>query len=322
MFSFEEKSKHLRLADLHESNMRIPKVGNGTLEDLRNALRDAVKSLFPGSYPIIISTYEDRVIVEVEQQSKNLLFEISYEIVKDVIKLGAPVRVQQNVTYVKAEARTGTSIQGHWLTDEQKRREQRLAGVGGYDDQKGLSEGKDGRMELRECLFDDGGLKVLNKDLLLEGKTGIIKISGRAAQAGTITGNGRFYPKPVLKKQIKALEDDIADGKFLGQTDHPMPEGAHAELSRTAIKYTKLSLDGDYLAFEAEVLPTPAGEILKSLLKSGVTIGVSTRGFGATKTETINGKSCEVIQDDYELVGIDAVIDPASKDAEIQNFFM
>jgi hypothetical protein len=318
MFSFEEKSKHLRLADLHESNMRIPKVGNGTLEDLRNALRDAVKSLFPGSYPIIISTYEDRVIIEIEQQGKTLLFEIPYEVLKGSITLGTPIQVQKKVSYTKTETRTGMSVQDHWLTEKQKKRQQRLAGVGGYD-QKGLNEEKDGRVELRECLFDSG-LTVLNKDLLLEGKTGIIKISGRAAKAGAITGNRRLYPKEVFEKQIKALQNNITAGKFLGELDHPMPVGAHGRLSQTAIKYTKLGLDGDYLVFEGDVLPTPAGEVLKSLLKSNVTVGISTRGFGATKKETINGDEYEVIQDDYELVAIDAVTDPASKDAEIQNF--
>jgi hypothetical protein len=135
-----------------------------------------------------------------------------------------------------------------------------------------------------------------------------------------VTGNQTFYPKEVLKKQVKTLQADVAAGKFLGQLDHPAPVGTHGRLSQTAIKYTKLGLDGDYLVFEGDVLPTPAGETLKSLLKSNVTVGISTRGFGATKKETINGNECEVIQNDYELVALDAVVDPSVKDAEIQNF--
>jgi hypothetical protein len=283
-FPFEEKVKHLRL--LGESNIKFPEIGSESFEDFTKKLKNALENYLGQKYIYVVATYRNKVDVNVENSAgMSEYYEIPYEVKKGEFVFGSPVKVVKVTTFQKVESMRKQVLS---FTENQKKRQQYLAEDGYVINQKGINEKKDGRVELRECLFD-GGLTVLNKDLLLEGRTGIIKISGRAAKAGTVTGNQTFYPKEVLKKQVKTLQADVAAGKFLGQLDHPAPVGTHGRLSQTAIKYTKLGLDGDYLVFEGDVLPTPAGETLKSLLKSNVTVGISTRGFGATKKETING---------------------------------
>ena len=315
MFSLEEKLKHVFLADLPEASVRIPKVGNGTLEDLRNALRDAVKSLFPGSYPIIISTYEDRVIIEIEQQGKTLLFEIPYEVLKGSITLGTPIQVQKKVSYTKMEARTGMSL-------DEKRRQQKLAGVGG-DNTRSLHEKTPARMELRECLFDSGAVKIVENEVLLEsGKVAKpMLISGTAAKVG-VTANNRFYSKKLWQTVIPKAMEKIENSTLLAELDHPLPQGSSGRLAQTAAKFTQLAFDGDYLTYEAEILDTPSGKTLKQLLAGGVHVGASTRGFGLAKKGLVNGRQVEIIDEaDYSLAAIDFVVDPAISEAGIDRYF-
>jgi hypothetical protein len=319
MFSLEEKLKHVFLADLCEANVRIPKVGNGTLEDLRNALRDAVKNLFPASYPGIIGTYENRVIIEVEQQGKTLLFEIPYEVLKGSITLGTPIQVQKKVSYTKTEARTGMSVEGS--LSEAQRREQRLAGVGD-DNTRSLHEKTPARMELRECLFDSGAVKIVENEVLLEsGKVAKpMLISGTAAKVG-VTANDRFYSKKLWQTVIPKAMEKIENSTLLAELDHPLPQGSSGRLAQTAAKFTQLAFDGDYLTYEAEILDTPSGKTLRQLLSGGVHVGVSTRGFGKAKKGLVSGRQVEIIDEsDYDLVAIDLVTDPATPEAGIDHY--
>lgn len=321
MFSFEEQDRHIKLAGLSEVNIRIPKIGDGTLEALRNALRDAVKNLFPGSYPMIIGTWEDRVVVEIEQQGKTLLFEIPYEVLKASIKIGTPVKVQKKVSFVKSEAKTGLMTIQSLFTEAQQRDQRRLAGLD--DDTRAvLNEGKPGRVELRESLFDSGSVRILSKEVLLESGKVVnpMVIAGKAAKVGT-TANNRYYSEKLWKTTIPKAMDKIKNSKLLGQLDHPLPEGAGGRLAQTAVKITRLGLAGNFLTYEAEVLNTPTGKVLKQLLSGGVGIGMSTRGFGETRKGKINGQQVEIIDEsDYDLVGIDLVVDPAVGEAGIEYF--
>ena len=57
-----------------------------------------------------------------------------------------------------------------------------------------------------------------------------------------------------------------------------------------------------------ETLPTPSGNILKSLIGSGIKVGVSSRGMGSLKQV---GEVLEV-QDDFELLCWDFVSTPSN----------
>lgn len=161
---------------------------------------------------------------------------------------------------------------------------------------------------------------VLEEEQLSEGK--IVKpmrIGGIASKGNVSNENDRYYKTSLLERETNRLANDVGTGRMVGELDHP--QDGQSRLEKNAIKFTRLHMDGDYLKFEAEVLETIAGKDLKANLKGGVSVDVSTRGFGSTKEEKIDGKIVGgVIQDDYELVAIDAVSGHSNLDAEIQYF--
>lgn len=161
---------------------------------------------------------------------------------------------------------------------------------------------------------------VLEEEHLSEGK--IVKpmrIGGIASKGNVSNENDRYYKTSLLERETNRLSSDVGAGRMVGELDHP--HDGQSRLEKNAIKFTKLFMDGDYLKFEAEVLETTAGKDLKANLKGGVSVDISTRGFGSTKEEKIDDKIVGgVIQDDYELVAIDAVSGHSNLDAEIQYF--
>ena len=126
-----------------------------------------------------------------------------------------------------------------------------------------------------------------------------------------------MYPTSVLVKATERAQADIKKGKLLGEVDHPKDSGS---LGRTAIKFTKLYMQGDDMLFEGEVLATEAGEHLALLLRSGVGVGISTRGYGSVRP--IDGPDGTIyeVQPDYELKGIDCVLEESNEFGKVANF--
>lgn len=145
-----------------------------------------------------------------------------------------------------------------------------------------------------------------------------MKIAGVASRGNVVNENGRHYKTSLFEREVSRLQGSVSNGGFTGLMDHP--DGGNAKLKETAIKYTKLFMKDDYMMFEAEVLDTNAGKDLKALLRGNVSVNISTRGYGSSKKEKINGQIVDVISEDYELTGIDAVSDHSNKEAEINYF--
>jgi hypothetical protein len=161
---------------------------------------------------------------------------------------------------------------------------------------------------------------------LTEGEDNSLKlltIKGTASRGDMFNKNNRMYPTKVLKKVAEKLQPTLKSGKFTGQLDHPgwFDDGG---LQKTAIKFTKLWMDGDDLRFEGNVIPTTPGKELEVLLRAGVGIGMSTRGYGTVLPyKNKNGKEDAkrtVIQDDFELVGVDAVLNESNKYGKVSQF--
>ena len=162
--------------------------------------------------------------------------------------------------------------------------------------------------ELTEA--EDDGLKLL-------------KIKGTASRGDVFNKNNRMYPTKVLKKVAEKIQPSIKKGKMTGQLDHPSWFDGGG-LKGTAIKFTEMWMEGDYLKFEGNVIPTTAGKELEVLLKSKVGIGMSTRGYGSLKPHK-NKRGKEdfkklVVQDDYELLGVDAVLNESNQYSKIAQF--
>lgn len=148
------------------------------------------------------------------------------------------------------------------------------------------------------------------KELNESGQPKKFRLKGLFQKGDTPNGNGRSYPANVLESAIRSVSPTVQEGRMLGELDHP--EDAKVHLDKVSHKVTKLEMGSDGSVYgEAEVLSTPAGKILESLISSGVKLGISSRGFGSTKE--VNG--LHEVQDDYKLVTFDIVSDPSTPGA-------
>lgn len=134
-------------------------------------------------------------------------------------------------------------------------------------------------------------------------------IEGVFAQAEKQNRNKRTYPKKVLSEAIqKYIADYVSKSKAIGELNHPQAFAPNPE--RACILIKELAWDGNDVLGKAKVLSTPQGEIVKSLLRDGVQLGVSTRGMGS-----LEEKGAEtIVKDDYVISAIDVVSNPSGID--------
>lgn len=152
-------------------------------------------------------------------------------------------------------------------------------------------------------------LKKINESIT--NNNGRLIVQGPVQRAGSVNQNGREYPKPILEREAKRyIETEIAQNRALGELDHP--ESSVVNLRNVSHNILQLEWKGDELWAKIEVLNTPAGNILKELFKSGITLGISSRGMGSTKQLT---EDTVEVQDDFELICWDFVSNPSTQGA-------
>jgi len=142
-------------------------------------------------------------------------------------------------------------------------------------------------------------------------------LKGLFQHGGIKNGNARVYPAPILEREISKNMDKIKSRNMLGELDHPTEGKIHLDKVSHVITELNMNPDGRVLGslevFDGpdELGGTPKGRILGSLIKRGVKLGISSRGFGSTKG---SGETNEV-QDDYKLITFDIVADPSTPNA-------
>ena len=136
-------------------------------------------------------------------------------------------------------------------------------------------------------------------------------VTGVLQRAEAKNQNGRVYPKEILAREIKAyMEGPVKENRAMGELDHP--ESSVINLQNVSHNIKRCWWDGDDVMGDVEVLPTPAGNILKALFASGITVGISSRGMGSIRKE----ENCNVVMDDFMLAtAADIVADPSAPDA-------
>lgn len=141
-----------------------------------------------------------------------------------------------------------------------------------------------------------------------ERKTGLFTVEGVIQRANTKNQNGRIYPRLVLEREFdKYVKGPVAERRALGELDHP--ESSVINLKNVSHNFTKIWWDGDDVYGRMEILPTPSGNILKELFQANITVGVSSRGMGSVRPL---GENTVEVQDDFELLCIDAVSTPST----------
>lgn len=150
-----------------------------------------------------------------------------------------------------------------------------------------------------------------DSSVILEAKEedGKLLLSGPLQKANTLNQNGRIYPFEVLKREVGNYQKFINEGRALGELDHP--DSSVVSLANVSHCIRKAYMEGDTVYGTIEVLSTPKGMILKSLIDSGIKIGISSRGVGSTRRR---GDHQEV-QDDFQLICWDIVSEPSTPGA-------
>jgi hypothetical protein len=146
-----------------------------------------------------------------------------------------------------------------------------------------------------------------------ESKTrpGVFEVEGVMQRAKAENQNGRIYSKDILVRESKKYVDEfVKNGNAFGELDHP--ESPVVSLKNASHIVKELYWKGDDLMGKVELLNTPAGNIVKEIIKAGHTIGISSRGTGSV--QQTNEGHLEV-QDDFDLVCWDFVSNPSTHGA-------
>ena len=151
------------------------------------------------------------------------------------------------------------------------------------------------------------------KPTIRESKTrpGVFEVEGVMQRAKAENQNGRVYSKEILVREAKKyMEEFVKRGNAFGELDHP--ESPVVSLKNASHVVKDLYWKGDDLMGKVELLNTPAGNIVKEIIKAGHTIGISSRGTGSVN-QTNEGHL--EVQDDFDLVCWDFVSNPSTHGA-------
>tara|TARA_B100001989_G_scaffold244072_1_gene212409 strand:- start:486 stop:1106 length:621 start_codon:yes stop_codon:yes gene_type:complete len=158
-------------------------------------------------------------------------------------------------------------------------------------------------VNLRENLsFDQANIVLENAN---EGKD--LYMKGICIQGGVRNANQRVYPVDEIGRAVKTLNEQISGGySVLGEVDHP--EGLNINLDRVCHMVTEMWMDGPNGYGKLKILPTPMGQLVRTMLESDCKLGVSSRGSG----NVVEG-SGEV--SDFEIITVDVVAQPSAPGA-------
>ena len=157
----------------------------------------------------------------------------------------------------------------------------------------------------------EGGLC---QDLLTEEEkrkvaNGTVILSGVMQRCDTRNGNGRIYPEGILLREVENYAKLVKERRALGELDHP--DDSVINLKNASHIVTSIWAEGKDVMGKIEVLNTPSGGILKSLIECGVKLGISSRGMGSVRES--NGDT--IVEDDFQLICFDMVSDPSTPGA-------
>ena len=152
------------------------------------------------------------------------------------------------------------------------------------------------------------------QDLLTEAEKRFVAeggmiLSGVMQKADTQNGNGRVYPARVLMREVENYKKLVKERRALGELDHP--DDSVINLKNASHMVTDVWFEGKDVMGKVQVLNTPSGNILRSLVESGVKLGISSRGMGSVS----ESQGATVVEDDFQLICFDFVSEPSTPNA-------
>jgi len=159
---------------------------------------------------------------------------------------------------------------------------------------------------LREQLtFTQANIQVLEESDVGGGKH--LYLKGICIEGNKRNANDRIYPLHEITKAVGTINQQIKEGNsVLGEVDHP--DDLKINLDRVCHSVENMWMDGEAGCGKLKILPTPMGDLVKTLLQAGVKLGVSSRGSGNVDDRTGHVS-------DFEIVTIDVVAQPSAPNA-------
>ena len=155
--------------------------------------------------------------------------------------------------------------------------------------------------------FDQAGLVMEHADNIQTGNKDLY-LKGICIQGGVRNANRRVYPVTEIGRAVNTLNDQIRSGySVLGEVDHP--EGLNINVDRVSHMITEMWMNDANGVGKLKIIPTPMGNLIKTMLESGVKLGVSSRGSGTVKEDGSGEVS------DFEIITVDIVAQPSAPDA-------
>jgi hypothetical protein len=142
-----------------------------------------------------------------------------------------------------------------------------------------------------------------------EANNGKIIMKGILQKADTLNQNGRIYPRPILEREVRNYQKFIIENRALGECDHP--DSSVINLKNVSHIVREAYFEGNTVYGTVELLNTPSGKVLQSLVESGVKLGISSRGVGSTKKTG----DYYTVEEDFQLICWDFVSEPSTPGA-------
>ena len=160
---------------------------------------------------------------------------------------------------------------------------------------------------LREHLnFNQAQIELINEEAP-DGSGKGLYMKGICIQGNQRNANERIYPTREIARAVGTINEQIKNGQsVLGEVDHP--DDLKINLDRVSHMIQNMWMDGDDGYGKLKILPTPMGQLVKTMLDSGVKLGVSSRGSG-----NVNDHTGHV--SDFEIVTVDVVAQPSAPNA-------
>jgi hypothetical protein len=160
---------------------------------------------------------------------------------------------------------------------------------------------------LREWCLLDVSKESINESI--KSNDGKIVLKGPIQKSNTLNQNGRIYPRAILEREILNYQKLIRENRSVGECDHP--DSSVVELKNVSHIIREAYMQGDIVYGSIEILDTPSGKIIKSLIESGIKLGISSRGVGSTQKQG----NTQIVQDDFQLICFDMVSEPSTPGA-------
>lgn len=161
------------------------------------------------------------------------------------------------------------------------------------------------RKLLREFYGLDMAQGVL-KESAAEGD-GKLYLKGVIQRAGAPNQNRRIYPREILRREADNYMKVVREGRATGEADHP--ETSTVSVKNISHVIREMWWQGDDLMGKVEILNTPSGRILETLVEAKIPLGISSRGVGSTSK---NESGYDTVEEDYNLICFDVVQEPST----------